>query len=223
MPPAVWMTDGYLPDTDLRIQALGSLMRTDALKVIPMLKEIALDDGNLGQARRALFVLAQSARPDARSTVVEIAKTGAEAVRVAAVRELGRAGGTAAVNDLLQVYSTGNDRVKYQVVTSLGQREAAPALLRIAQSESNERLRDLAIVALAQAGGRDQLVALYRNASAAAKSSIITGLFNAEADDELIRLAESERDPQVRDQIVARLRRLGTPRALQYLDKTGRK
>jgi HEAT repeat protein len=217
------MADGYFPDTDLRIQALGSLMRTDARKVIPMLKEIALDSDNPGQSRRALFVLAQSPRPDARSTVVEIAKTGAEPVRIAAVRELGRAGGTAVVNDLLQVYSTGNDRVKYQVVTSLGQREAAPALLRIAQSESNQGLRDSAIVALAQAGGRDQLVALYRNAAAAAKGTIITGLFNAEADDELIRLAESERDPQVRARIRDRLRRLATPRALQYLDSSERK
>ena len=29
-PPAIWVPEGYLPDTDLRIQALGSLIRTDA-------------------------------------------------------------------------------------------------------------------------------------------------------------------------------------------------
>ena len=45
-------------------RALGSLIHTDAAKVIPMLKEIALESGNLAAARRALFVLAQSGRPE---------------------------------------------------------------------------------------------------------------------------------------------------------------
>ena len=103
-------------------------------------------------------MLAQSGRPEARATVVEVAKTGPEPVRIAAVRELGRFGGPAVSNDLLQVYSTANDRVKYQIVTSLGERDDAPALLRIAQSEKDRRLRDVAIVTLGQAGGGEQLV-----------------------------------------------------------------
>src|SRR6266542_5984906 len=38
LPPPAWVPEGYLPDTDLRIQALGSLIHTDAAKVIPMLR-----------------------------------------------------------------------------------------------------------------------------------------------------------------------------------------
>jgi HEAT repeat protein len=223
MPPALWVPEGYLPDTDLRIQALGSLIRTDAAKVIPMLKEIALDGGNPREARRALFVLAQSGRPEARSTVVEVAKTGPEPVRIAAVRELGRVGGQAVMNDLLQVYSTGNDRVKYQVVASLGQQEAASALMRIAQAETDRVLRDVAIVTLGEAGGRDQLAALYTRASSESKRAIIIGLFNAHAEDELIRIAERERDPQARAEALARLRLLGTPKAKLYLEQAPRK
>ena len=208
-----------MPDTDLRIQALGSLMRTDAEKVIPMLKEIALEVGSPAEARRALFVLVQSGRPDARSIVIEVAKTGPELVRLAAVREIGNLGGPAVGNDLLQVYSTANDRVKYQVVTSLGQRDAAPALLRIAQSEPDRRLRDVAIVTLGEAGGRQQLATLYSNAAADAKRPIIMSLFNAHAEDELIRIAERERNPEVRAEVLARLRLLGTPRAMAYLEQ----
>jgi hypothetical protein len=219
LPPPAWVPEGYLPDTDLRIQALGSLMRTDAEKVIPMLKEIALDVGNTAEARRALFVLAQSGRPDARLIVLEVAKTGPELVRLAAVRELGNLGGPAVGNELLQVYSTANDRVKYQVVTSLGQRDAAPALLRIAQSEPDRRLRDVAIVTLGDAGGRQQLATLYSSAAADAKRPIIIGLFNAHAEDELIRIAERERNPEVRAEVLARLRLLGTPRAMAYLEQ----
>ncbi len=217
-PPAMWVPEGFFPDTDLRIQALSSLMRTDAPKVIPMLREIALDAGDAGEARRALFVLAQSGRPDARSTVVEVARTGPEPVRIAAVRELGRIGGPTVYTELLQVYSSGNERVKYQVVTSLARRDAAPALMRIAESEKDRRLRDVAIVTLGDAGGRTQLFTLYSTAPQDAKRAVVIGLFNAKAEDELIRIAERERDSAIRDEALSRLRLLGTPKATAYLE-----
>jgi hypothetical protein len=219
LPPPAWVPEDYLPDMDMRIQALASLIRIDAMKVIPMLREIALESGNPDEARRALFVLAQSGRPEARTTVVEVAKTGPELVRLAAVRELGRLGGPALATELLQVYSTADERVKFQVVVSLGQRDAAPALLRIAQSEKNRRLRDVAIVALGEAGGREQLTMLYAKADPEAKRAVIEGLFNARAEDELIRIAAQESDPDSREHVRARLRLLGTPKARAYLEQ----
>ena len=119
-PPTAWVPEGFLPDTDLRIQAL---VEPDADRCAEGDPDAARDRarrGDAGEARRALFVLAQSGRADARSTVVEVAKTGPEPVRIAAVRELGRLGGPAVATELLQVYSSGDERVKYQVVTSLG-------------------------------------------------------------------------------------------------------
>ena len=217
-PSPMWVPENFFPDTDLRIQALSSLMHTDAQRVIPMLREIALDAGDTGEARRALFVLAQSGRPDARSTVVEVAKTGPEPTRIAAVRELGRIGGPAVAAELLQVYSSGNERVKYQVVTSLARRDAAPALMRIAESEKDRRLRDVAIVTLGDAGGRTQLFSLYSTAPQDAKRAIVIGLFNAKAEDELIRIAEQERDAAIRNEAISRLRLLGTPKAKAYLE-----
>ncbi len=218
-PPAMWMPEGYyLPDTDLRIQALGSLIRTDGPKVIPMLKDIALNADRPNEARRALAVLVLSGRPEARSTVVEVAKTGPEVVRIAAVRELGRFGGSAVSEDLVQVYATASDNVKHQVVTSLGSRDDAGALLRIAQSEPDRRLRDVAIVTLGMARGEDQLVVLYSHASADARRPIIGALFQAQAVDQLIRIAERERDEAIRRDVLTRLRQLGTPKAMKYVD-----
>jgi hypothetical protein len=220
-PPAAWMPEGTAPDMDLRIQALGSLMHTDAVRVIPLLKEIALSGSSPDESRRALFLLAQSSRTDARATVLEVAKTGPEPVRLAAVRELGRLGGPSVSNDLMQVYATADDRVKYQVVAALGQRDAAAALMRIAQSEANPSLRASAIATLGDAGGRAELAALYARVqagSADAKRPILVGLFNAQADDELIRIAEQERDGKAREEALAKLRLLGTPKAQAYLD-----
>jgi HEAT repeat protein len=221
--PRGWLPDDYLPDTDLRIQALGSLIQSDAPRAIPMLKAIALNSDQLGPARRALFVLAQSGRPEARSTVVEVAKVGPQPVRVFAVRELGRMGGVGVANELLQVYSNSDQKVKFEVVSSLGERSATMALMRIAQSETDRPLRDRAIVTLGEAGGRDQLRVLYERAAADTKRPIVMALFNAQAEDELIRIAKVERDPAVRREVLARLRLLGTPRAKAYLESTRQK
>ncbi len=217
-PPPAWVPDGYFPDMNQRIQALARLMATDAPKVIPILKSIALESTDVKDGRRALIVLAQSDRPEARETVLDVAKSGPEPIRVSAVRELGRLNGPAIVDDLMQVYAaTANEQVKTQVVTSLAQREAAPALFKIVQSEKDRRVRDVAIMTLGEAGGRKQLTMMYAKASADTKRPIIIGLFNAQADEELIRIAEQEKDPAAREEVLTRLRLLGTPRAKAYL------
>ncbi len=117
----------------------------------------------------------------------------------------------------MQVYATAPERVKFQVVTALAQRDAAPALMRIAQTETDRRVRDVAIVTLGEAGGKQQLSMLYAKAAADAKKPIIVGLFNAQAEEELIQIAEHEKDPAAREEVLARLRLLGTPRAKAYL------
>jgi hypothetical protein len=222
MPAGAWVSQTYTVDTDLRIQALGSLIKTDATKVIPILRSIALESETPGEARRALFVLAQSDRPEARATVVDVARSGPEPVRIAAVRELGRLPGVGVSNQLLEVYSNANAPVKFQVVNALGERSATTALLRIAQSESDPKLRHAAIVTLGQAGGRDELNVLYARSSAEMKRPVIVGLFNARADEQLIRIAEKERDPVIRAEVLNFLQLLGTAKARAYLETVKR-
>ncbi|CAN5475804.1 hypothetical protein BH23ACI1_BH23ACI1_16010 [soil metagenome] len=212
-----WVAEQFTADLDLRVQALGSLIRTDAAEVIPILKEIALDGQHPGPARRALFVLAQSGRPEARSTVVEVARSGSEPARIAAVRELGRLQGPGVANELLEVYTSGNSPVRYQVVNALGERAATTALLRIAQDEPDVRLREAAITTLGTAGGREQLHVLYASAGTEMKRAVLAGYLNARADEDLIRIARRDRDPAVRREAVAKLRVLATPRALEFL------
>lgn len=222
-PPPVWVPKAYVPDMELRIQALSSLLATDAPKVVPILQEIALESGNAAEARSAIFVLARSGRPEARETVVQVAKSGPELVRIAAVRELARFTGPGISQDLLQVYTSSTPVVKRQVVRSLGERSDVTALQRIAQSEVDAHLREMAIITLGTAGGREQLRTLYIKAPAMAKRPIIVGLFNARGEDELIRIAENERDENLRREALLRLRLLGTPKARAFLEKVGEK
>ena len=221
-PPAAWLPEFYRPDMDLRIQALGRLMPTDASRVIPILREIALDSGDPREASRAIFVLAQSGEPEARDTVFQVAKSGPETVRIAATRELGRFGGPGVAEQLMQVYSSGDSPVKLQVVSSLGLRLERSALLHIAEAEKDPHLKALAIVTLGQAGGVEQLSVLYLHASPEAKRPIILGLFNARAEDALIRIADDEKDPLLRGEVLTRLQLLGTAKTRDYLLKEGR-
>jgi hypothetical protein len=218
VPSPLWIPEGWNPDMSLRIQALGSLMQTDAPKVIPVLKEIALEAHDTNEARRALFVLAQSGRPEAQTTILEVAKQASEPVQIAAVRELGRFGGEQAAEALLQVYTTGNPRVKYQVVTSLAERSATNALLRIAEMEKDLKLQESVIIRLGQAGAREHLERFYPRARIELKKPIIEGLFNVPAEDALIRIARQERDAAIRSEVITRLRLLGTPKARAFIE-----
>jgi hypothetical protein len=215
--------EGWSPDTNLRIQALGSLIQTDAKRVIPMLREIALESGSPREASRAVFVLAQSGNPEAQSTVIDVARRGVESVRIAAVKELGRFGGPTVSEELVKLYGGSTERVKYQVVNALGDRAATTALLRIAQTESNRRLQERAVVRIGQAGGSEQLRVFYAKARPELKHPIINGLFNARAVDELIYIAQQERNPEIRSGVLTRLRLLNTDRAREYLEKQSKK
>lgn len=203
----------------MRIQALSSLLRSDAERVIPILREIALESGNASEASRAVFVMAQSRRPEARESVIQVAYRAAEPVRVAAVRELGRFEGPEISRELIQVYSSGQEAVKRQVVKSLGERRERTALLKIAQSEKQPELRSRAILTLGRIGGAEQLRTLYGRVGPQTKRAVILGLFNARADADLIEIAQRERNRALRQEIFTRLRVLGTPQAKEYLTK----
>jgi HEAT repeat protein len=194
-------------------------MESHGERVIPLLREIALDGNSPDEARRALFVLAQSHRPEARSTVTEVARRGPEPVRLVAIREMGRFDGPDVSNELMRVYWTAlTPRIKRQVVSSLGERADNVSLLRIAKAESDSSVRDTAIVTLGRLPeARVQLRTLYTQAPRGSRIAVLNALCNAKDDDELIRIAQSERDPVLRHQVREQLRLLGTPKALKFL------
>ena len=221
-PTAIWGVQSVEPDSDLRIQALGSLMRTEADRAIPMLAEIAFEVDKPGPASRAVIVLAQSPLPKAKETVVQVAKTGPEPVRITAVREIARFRGRSASDDLMQVYVTADEPLKYQIVQSLGDIEASTPLLRIVATEKEPRVRYVALNHLGRAGAVPQLAAMYRTMKTfEAKQSIIIGLFNARADEPLIVIADLERtgNAKLRNEAIQRLRLLQTPKAVDYVKR----
>jgi HEAT repeats len=224
LPPdesAIWIPAPFEPDTDLRIQALSGLLQDHPERVIPLLKEIAFDTDNPADARRAVFVLGQSPRADARNTIVDVAKRGPVPVRIAAIRELGRVNTPNVSVELMQVYSTASDnaRIKREVVSSLGAHADTAALLRIAKTEADAFVRNTAIITLGRTGAREQLATLYGQAPRESRSAVLTALLAAKDEDQLIKIAETENDQALRRQALRQLRMLGTPKALKYLSE----
>jgi HEAT repeats len=215
-----WLgTMPFTPDTDLRIEALQNLIDAHSERVIPLLKEIALDGNSPDDARRAVFVLAHSEKPQARNTVVEIANRGAVPVRLAAIRELGRFQGANVSSELMRVYSTAaQPRIRRQVVSSLGERADNTALLRIAKTEADPTVRNPAILTLGRIpAARDQLRTLYGQMPPDSRAVVLTALFTAKDEDELIRIAKTERDPMFRLRARQQLQMLATPKAIKFL------
>ena len=208
-------------ELDLRIQALGSLIRVEPARAVPMLKNVALNATDVDQARRAIFVLMQSDLPDARVAVADIARSGSEAVTVAAVRELGLERSPEAARLLTDLYSSGSSPVKTQVIRALGTARQPQSLMRIVRSEEERALRESAVAALGQAGARPQLAMIYRQ-QPDLRMPAIAALFAAAGEDELIAIARSERDPKLREEALARLKLFGTPRAKAFVE-TARK
>jgi HEAT repeats len=212
----------YPPDTDLKIEALNGLLEGHSERVIPLLREIALDANNPDEARRAVLVLARSHRPEARTTVVDVARRGPEPVRLAAIREMGRFEGTTVTAELMQVYSMSTaPRIKRQVVSSLGDRSDNVSLLTIARAEADPAVRNIAIVTLGRLpDAGPQLRTLYLQAPAESRMAVLSALFTSKDEDELIRIAKTEKDPLLRQRARLQLRMLGTPKALRFLEET---
>jgi hypothetical protein len=219
LPSEFWTpAETWLYDTNIRIEALGGLLESHADRAIPLLRDIALDGRTPDEARRAVFVLAQSSRPDARRTVFEVARRGADPVKIAAIREIGRFDGPAAASELMKVYSTADSpRVKRQVVVSLGERADNGSLMRIVRAESDANVRNTAIVTLGRIGARDQLRTLYGRAPNESRMAVLTALFTAKDDEQLIDIAKTERDARLRARARQHLRLLATPKALKFL------
>lgn len=211
----------YPPDTDLRIEALSGLLEGHGERVIPLLREIALDGNSPDEARRAILVLARSQRPDARTTVVDVAHRGAEPVRLAAIREMGRFEGVGVTAQLMQVYASAPTlRVKRQIVSSLGERADNVSLLHIAKAESDPAVRNTAIVTLGRLpDARVQLRTLYGQAPQESRMAVLAALFTCKDEEELIRIAQTEKEPLLRARARLQLRMLGTPKARKFLEE----
>jgi HEAT repeats len=200
---------GDQSDDELKMLALQGVMNGDAQKGLSILENILNGSGTPKLKSRALFMAAQSGRPEAREVLAKIARGQSNPdLQRKAVEYLGLFGGAQSRQTLAEVYaSSGDASVKHAILRSYmigGDRER---LFAAAKSEKDESLRREAIRQLGLVHGTSELEQLYgAETSTDLRREILQAFFLAGDSGRLVRAAQGEKDPELRR---AAIRNLG--------------
>jgi hypothetical protein len=188
-------------DEELKMLALQGIMNGDPQKGISILESILNGSGTPKLKSRALFMAAQSGKPEAREVLAKIAKGQSNPeLQRKAVEYLGLFGGAEARKTLADVYASSSDAsVKHAILRSYmigGDRER---LFAAAKSEKDESLRREAIRQLGLVHGTSELEQLYQaETSTELRREILQAFFLAGDSGKLVQAAQGEKDPEVR-------------------------
>jgi len=193
---------------DLKLMALSGLMNADPEKALPVIKQLLSSTGSPKMRERAMFVLAQSGRPEARQVLVDVAKSSTNSeLQTQAIRNLGLFGGQEARQTLSEIYAGSPSiearRAVLQAFMLGGDRGR---LLEAARNETSPELRREAIQQLGVSGGREELWQLYQQEKdVQVRKAIINSLFICGGADRLGELATKETDPELRRDAIEKL------------------
>lgn len=218
-----------LPDEELKLLALNSVMRSDPERAVPTVESLLKEAHSLALKREALYVLAQSDSPKAQELLEWIARGGMNAelkttdLQVTAVRYLAqqkRPQGKLA-QTLFEIYNSTSDAdVKREAVNGLTAIGDTVYLRQISTPEARQAMLATALERLQQAmqanRARAMIVADYQaQQDRTAKQGIIDA--QQKNGTALIAIARVETDPYFKKRIVEHLIDLNTPEAKEYL------
>lgn len=193
---------------ELKLLALSGLMNADPDKAIPIIKNMLTGAPSSKLMDRALFVLAQSGKPEARQVLVDIAKSNPNPdVQKHAIRNLGLFGGQESQQTLVDIYSTSQSmEARKAVLQALMLSGDKSKVYEVATKETTPELRREAIQQLGVMGGREELWKIYQTEKdPSVRRAAINGLFISGAVDQLGELATKETDPALRRDAIQKL------------------
>ena len=194
---------------ELKLMALSGLMNADPARAMPLIKQMLQSASSSPKVRdRALFVLAQSGSPEARQTLVAIARSDANPdLQARAIQNLGLFGGHESRQSLIEIYSTSqNMKARKAVLGALMLSGDRAGLAEVARKEASPELRREAINQLGVSGGREELWKMYQQEKDSdAKRAIMNALFVGGGSAQLSQLATKEPDPALRREAIEKL------------------
>ena len=196
-------------DEDLKMLAIHGLMNSDPDRALPLLEKVLSGTGTPREKSKALFVIAQSGKPEARRILGQIASGQSNPdLQRKAVEYLGMFGGSEAHKTLAEVYAkSGDEDVRRAILRSYMISGDKEDLFAAAKSEKNDDLRREAIRQLGLVHGIDELQQLYQKESSMdLKREILQAFFLAGDSKRLVEAANGEKDPELRR---AAIRNLG--------------
>src|SRR5258708_3861597 len=196
-------------DEELKMLALQGIMNGDPQKGISILENILNGSGTPKLKSRALFMAAQSGKPESREILGKIARGQSNPeLQRKAVEYLGLFGGAQARQTLADVYaSSGDASVKHAILRSYMIGGDHERLFAAAKSEKDESLRREAIRQLGLVHGTSELEQLYQTESSPdVRREILQAFFLAGDSGRLVQAAQGEKDAELRR---AAIRNLG--------------
>lgn len=186
---------------ELRMLALQGLINSDPERAIPFLGKVLEGSGSPKEKSRALFVLAQSGRPEAREVLGKIARGQSNPdLQGKAIQYLGIFGGSESRKLLAEVYASSNDAsIKRSILRSYmicGDREH---LFEAAKNEKNDELKREAIRQLGLVHAPNELQQLYRaDNSPEVRRELLQAFFLSGDAPKLLEVAQTDKDPELR-------------------------
>jgi HEAT repeat protein len=195
-------------DEELKVLALQGILNGDSQRGIATLESILNGSGTPKLKSRALFMAAQSGRPEAREILAKVARGQSNPeLQRKAVEYLGLFGGAEARKTLAEVYaSSGDASVKRAILRSYMIGGDHERLFAAAKSEKDEGLRSEAIRQLGLVHGTSELEQLYQTeTSSDLRRGILQAFFLSGDAGKLVQAAQSEKDPELRRAAVRNL------------------
>jgi HEAT repeat protein len=195
-----------IPDEELKLLALQSLLNSDPEKAVPLLEKIIQGNYSTKLKDKALFVLSQSGSAKAQQILMTLARANNQPdLQKRAIRYMGMNAVNSAV--LKEIYNSSPDvgvkKTVFQAWLMCGCKED---VLTVARTEKNPELRREAIRYLGLLGGRSELRQLYKEATDTdAKENLLQAMGLAGDAEGLSEAATQEKDPRVRTHAIRNL------------------
>lgn len=211
-----------IPDEELKLMALQSLMNSNPEKAIPILEKIIQGNYSSKLKDKALFVLSQSGAEKAQQILLTLAKANTQPdLQKRAIRYMGMNGNARNRAVLKEIYNSSTDlgvkKTVFQAWLMCGCKDDVAALAR---TEKNPELRREAIRYLGMMGGREELLDFYKNSpDVETRLAAVGAMLMCGCAHELAEIVQTEKDPAVLDKAINTLGLVGGDESLATLTK----
>ncbi len=197
-----------VPDEELKLLALQSLINSDPERAIPILDKVIHGNDSPKMKDKALFVLSQSNSEKAQESLLSVAKAGNDPdLQKRAIRYLGMNGNSRNRAVLKEIYTSSSSlEIKKAVFQGWLMCGAKDDVLAVAQQEKSPELRKEAIRYLGIMGGRKELRQLYKQSDDREVKEALLQAMGISGDVEgMTEFAQSDKDPDIRRRAVRNL------------------
>jgi HEAT repeat protein len=145
---------------DLKMEALRALMSAPPERALPIVSKVLKGSGSDELKAQALFVLGQFDEPEARTILLETARSGDGEVRREAIRAIGIGGNPTTLAELGSIYAGGDEDTKEAVLEAYMIADYRKGVYDIAATTQDTREFEMAVEKLAGMGAMDELRSL---------------------------------------------------------------